>query len=712
MAATVRLVSVADRIPIGTIVYAYLASLAPSNAVSPVGDPSATAVVQDDGSLTFTGLDLGRFYVAWALTGGEWVRIAFSAQPPPDRAIGSGNLFVDFVTDYQADPNGEEPAATLLEQAVQEISDAGGGKLMLGDDARFNIDEPITWTDIHNVEIVGGLGTVLDMSSITDFDVHDQVLNFLGIEGDDELLTSQADPGETVLDVGDASAFTVGEWLLLTADTLFGGAGGHMVAGVPTAGPGIGVATYIGEQAEIVGKTATTITLSSPIVGGPYTLADQARCRPIRHCTNLALRQLTFEGPGLGEGAYGVMFRHVQTVRVEDLDFAGFEHRNIDFVTCVDVRASNIAMDGGYGTVDAVGYGLSVESGCEDVVLEGVHGENFIHAIHIDSGTPSVGINRRVQVVDSDFKHCRGEAIDSHIGAEDLQIGGCTFEACWGMVGLRGPSAVLQKLTGRDITDVGIRLRNQSDEPTSYIVQGVRIDRAAIGISAESDEDHAIGGGSTINTLIIDGLEANDCTGSGLLVVSTDTWRWRNGLISDVQINRCGPNAFDIEQVEGFTLVAITVDGAQAGSDAYYGIRLEDVRYSSLIGGRAFASSVGVGRGIGVTGGSYDVTIVDPQAQGWVAGLKISNDSTNVKVFGGKLVGNTDPYEESTGAGHEFHGVGGVSAVAIAKDYVEFVEKPEPAALAGAVRLWVRDAGGTTQLCAKMPDGSVVVLAP
>jgi Pectate lyase superfamily protein len=127
----VKLANVANTFPPGMMVAAYEAARFDAGQPSPVGSPLDSAMVAEDGSLTFSGLvQDGRTYVAAAIVEGEWRVIRFTSGAPAD--ITPGQVFDE------------------LGVHINEGPEAHGG-IVANDDPRLtDAREPLAHADTHS----------------------------------------------------------------------------------------------------------------------------------------------------------------------------------------------------------------------------------------------------------------------------------------------------------------------------------------------------------------------------------------------------------------------------------------------------------------------------------------------------------------------------------------------------------------------------------
>jgi hypothetical protein len=240
-----------------------------------------------------------------------------------------------------------------------------------------------------------------------------------------------------------------------------------------------------------VALAAGYVAFAGPCVGGPYNVSDGAAIVPTTFCDEPAVTGTgTILGAGSAGGAqgqWGIIFNTCRNLRVgAALRFLNLADTAIYLLDCIDVNTDGPIVRGGR-SVSSDFYGWLIAGG-QDVTIKGGHYRDVRHSVS-GGNTPVYGIARRVTVDGAHAVLTTATSFESHGGTDDWSYVNChSTDAVDNGLSLRCPSGRVENFICRRPADRGIWLRNQTTQPSRYVVTGFDIeDSAQNGIALRPD---------------------------------------------------------------------------------------------------------------------------------------------------------------------------------------------------------------------------------
>lgn len=270
------------------------------------------------------------------------------------------------------------------------------------------------------------------------------------------------------------------------------------------------------------------VCLVKPLDGPDYVAGgvDQAF---VASMTMVARPSLTLAGkitgPGPGNVAIGVCFQRCRDFAFLAADgyIQGFDSKAIEYS---DSKAGQVWSPIIYGGSSRTNnhYGHSFVYACNDITVFGGIVHEVRHAITTGGNTALSGVTRGLRVVGMKAVRTKASSFDTHAGCL-----GAAFEACHAYApresgfNIRGPRvAIIGGLVRRAGSYVAW-LRNQTNVPTSYAVDGLVGDGCARGVRYSNDLGYA--------TTLVDPIAAADTPPFTRAVVSVFGFKATNGNI-------------------------------------------------------------------------------------------------------------------------------------------------------------------------------------
>ncbi len=218
-------------------------------------------------------------------------------------------------------------------------------------------------------------------------------------------LTANANQGAYSFTVPNGALFTKGEWAYLSS----------------TDDWSTRVTMKYGELCKIRDVIGNTVYVYDSLMV-PYNTAAAATAEPVSMLRRVVLHNLVINGTAATLTQYGLWIELCDETTVSnyistDLARAHFTQR----------RVGNVLVLGGNGSRTGVAagnnYGIVMERGCYNVMIEGYVGNDMRHTVSIGG---SAGITRSVKVHNSYALGSMESGFDSHAGSNHYELVGCT----------------------------------------------------------------------------------------------------------------------------------------------------------------------------------------------------------------------------------------------------------------------------------------------
>lgn len=481
-----------------------------------------------------------------------------------------------------------------LQAAIDELRDAGGGKLHLPD-AVMRCDEPlIGYTNMH---IIGGPVTQLDFSHRADFmSTQDSGLFvFRGTATEPIPLAANAVKGTNKINVPDASIFAVGDLVEISMNDK----GSYD-------DPSIGVKS--GQLNRITGVyTSTNNLVLDTIIFDTLTVANSARVRLITPIENSAVISVGFKGKGrptvtTQPGDQGLKFFYGVNVQATNCRFDGVDARSVDMVCCYGWRIHGCNFKfAPLGTIEQVSYGACYSSSYHGVISNNiiVNARHGVISSHLSSANTHkyYGVSRFVLITGNTVTGNYGDlgttgwvrahaGIATHTDAEFITIIGNTVSGCRYGINPRTWNIYMSgnQLSGNKF---GLYLSESygsmtfdnnivTDCETGFSSPTTQLAIARNGIRITNNTFERCGFSNVTTTAVSKGLRISGnlfidsvaASSSGVLLVK-GPWQ---GLVRDNQFMNIKAIALRLEEVERIAVTDTVVEDQTGSGSAIYAV--------------------------------------------------------------------------------------------------------------------------------------------
>lgn len=561
--------------------------------------------------------------------------MSFSGATPQvsaQRAVRAALPFLD-VTDprFGARGDGATDDTAAIQAAITAANASGGGRVVVPRG---------TYKVTSGLTLSANIALDLDPRATLDFSTaasNTTLLAAAGAIGTAVPLTVNALEGATSLsvEVGAEAGFEAGDMVFVRSDAIYDTGRTN---------------TKLGEIAFIESVSSGAIALRAGLAGGPYTTADAAAVLKITPASNIALRGGKIVGVA-GSAHVGLRVQYGHDVRVE-----GTRFEDVDSIACYFLASTDVvvhAISVLRSKRSASGYGVDFDDGSQDCVVSDGYFRQCRHAVTNGTSNFGYGIVRRITYANCKAFDATGDAFDTHAPAEDITFTGCTVHDVTGFgFNIECSRASIVACIVRRASSHGILFNNYSDAPTEYLAVGNKIQRCVDGIRYSNGA--VAGRGATIASVVIDGNAVSGCTGVGIHLTSSDTWRIKNATVNGNAVDSAGSAtaAIYVNKSDGVVLSGNIVSTVPANN---IGIRLNDATKSVIAANSVLFASLGTGIGI------YLLTAIDGVVSGNAVtlggrGVFLDNNCTYCVIEANGVRGCTTPLTIGTGTGHVVSG--------------------------------------------------------
>lgn len=246
--------------------------------------------------------------------------------------------------------------------------------------------------------------------------------------------------------------------------------------------------TKHGEILLVDSVSGDTITVTTSVIGGPYTPTDGAYIRKITPVSNITIQGGTILGafsPALGQ--FGISVVRGSNIHIEGVTIRGVDRRHVGLADCLDAWVDGCTFE--WAIDNTMAYGVSFQdctqdSGCVRSVFINVR-----HSLSTNNNSVVDGLPRRIKFADNTVRQTShalagsqggGDAIDTHTAAEDIWIERNT------VLGSTGQGVNFEAPTGRIVGNVvegtlstGISVHNESIQPGRITVADNEVRRTS-----------------------------------------------------------------------------------------------------------------------------------------------------------------------------------------------------------------------------------------
>ena len=520
----------------------------------------------------------------------------------------------------------QEYGTTLNNATVQAAIDAantnGGGKVIFHK-GTYTLTGASGITLYSNIELEFHPEAVIDatgMNNSTD------LFTANGTETGSEALTANAAKGDTTLTVADESAFSAGDWVKIGSEDLW----------TPNSTPISGVDARIGEINMVLSTASGQITLRWPIQDS-YAIVDNAFVAKMN-----MLENIHFKGPGeiIGKGSgtvSGIVINRAVNCSVNGLRFQDFNESAIEYIGCVDCNVHNIHVTSP-NVSSGNHYGVLFRIGSQDCRLTNSYFRDVRHAITTGGSTTTSGIVRRIKVAHCHAVDTTAAAFDTHAACNDVDFVDCEAFNCSSGFQIRNPRAGINGCRVIGSTNWGVRLKNQSDRPTAWTVDGNQfIECGSEGIQVADPTDADLAGtaaGQTVDFIDITNNGVHAPGSSAIEVISLESWAMEGANVSGNTISSV-TSARSIH-LNNCQYCSVTVNNIRGNSSSTAGIELDGSDHNN-IEDNFVESATGPGgahRGVNLDNSDFNL-IANNKVLRHTTGVDLDASSDNNRIIGG-----------------------------------------------------------------------------
>lgn len=350
------------------------------------------------------------------------------------------------------------------------------------------------------------------------------------------------------------------------------------------------------ELGQIAAIDGSTITLRTPLSGGPYLMAEGARFHRYEPVRNIRISGGRIKGRGVGGNHIGVDLRWGVACTLDDVMVQDIDRVQISLTNCVDshVRACHLA-DAVHNTT---AYGVSFNNSSQDCSCLDSTFTDVRHSLSTNnsSAADEGGIPRRVMFRGNTVRgsttalggsQLGGDAIDTHTAAEDIWVlDNIVYRSAGQGINFEARSGRVERNTVRFTASNGINVHNESDLAGAITVRdNFAADCADKGINVRTGGRTTPGGVNTTGGyewIAVTGNTAVDCGNEGVFVGGAIGAApvMARGIVSANTVLRCGNVASPVGMaIYRMTDVTVTDNEISDTRDiaTYKGMRLTGV---------------------------------------------------------------------------------------------------------------------------------------
>lgn len=414
-------------------------------------------------------------------------------------------------------------------------------------------------------------GSTLDFSAISTASTA-TLLIFEGTYSTGVALTANANSNQSTVSCV-SSGFAVGDFVRIYSEKIFD--------------PGrtdtrIGELNFIETVPNGVSVTTTTPLQST------YNTSDTAKIEKVTPVINVVYKNGTFIGPSGNDELRGWRFRLginciAENMRSYDIDY--FHAQLTDCIHCT-VRGCYFQEANNASTA----YGLSFADASSDCLAYGNHFVDVRHSLSTNNNvSTSYGVTRRIRFELNSVRDSAkatggtgGDAIDTHAGAEDIDIINNTVHSSSGIgINVEARSAVVHGNRVKHTTSIGIYFHPYSDQVPNVSISNNRCEQIGDGSGLDVGVMVAVGTIAPSRVNIV-GNYVESATSEAVRVTGTSGSTLRYLTLVGNTLRSSGTTS--IVYVRDAQIASITGNTC-FGTAATTGLLLEDVSFASISGG-------------------------------------------------------------------------------------------------------------------------------
>lgn len=547
---------------------------------------------------------------------------------------------------------------TVDTAAIQEAMDDNPGAVIDG--------AGLTYVSTGTLTVANGVtlqNMTLDCSDLPDEGTAIEVTGTLGSAI--ELAANLAYATRSVT-LSNTSDYAAGDWLLIYSDTLWG-----------TTSAGV-----IGEIARIKTVDSTTqLTLETPAHNTYTTAANAAVQRLEEEVGAVRFKGVTMYGSGPGLRQKGIVCTHAVDVLVDDCDISLFDTALVEFYGCVDARVRNSELRESRRTGFA--YGVLVQRGCRDVLVEGCHFSWMRHAVTIGG---SAWVNRYIRVLGNHIDY-GVDGLDAHTNAQFFEFSNNTIScsnaadisaATDGII-VQGADFIISNNIVRYPAQTGIWWQNfvegHPTQPTGIITGNLIVSPGTQGIYVQNVGQDIKG--LTIANNVVQNVRG---TGTGGIYVFADDFDIRRVTVTGNVLTECQNHGIqlrastgaledatvsanqvevtnDTDAVDGIRVLTcsrVTISGntVEVANTARHGILTSEASELVIVGNSLKLPASATGHCINIGGTGESMVIQGNRGVNGATGLTLASTITQSIIGDNEFRDCTQHYDISSGSGN------------------------------------------------------------
>lgn len=528
------------------------------------------------------------------------------------------NALAFHVGDYGALPNADSRVA--IQAAITAASAAGGGVVVGTPGQPYRLTNGTGITVPSNI-ILRDL--YLDCSNWTN---NGAAITIAGSLGSNINLTANATEGTKTLTAADWTGVVAGDYVKVSATNVIGSSN-----------------QPVGEIARVASVAGTTLTLEHNL-RDDYTTANTAKAQKVTFVENVGLENVRVLGPATTTVVLqGVAATVVKNLQGRTLSFVRTHRSGMDLTDVIDSRVVSWHAEQNEG---AIGYGISINWACENIVIASGTSRKMRHMIAIGGGTGYSGNPRNILLYGLQANEATDAGFDCHECGENIIFDNCHVDGstAYGF-GLEGGDIQVRNCSSRNTGNAGLLWSPQTTKPAKLEVTGMKVRKAAQrGIKLTP-----VAGWLNWKRCKLD-ADFEDITD---MAIELDNAAGASR-INDIDIRFSGKGLLShgvlLKKVGRFKIQPVNVETTNA---SMYAVRIEDGIDGEIGGGLVTSQSLSSTRVVGMFTCS-NVIVHDIRGSADF-GIWQDNNCTNNTVHDCDMTGSNVPFTAGTGAGHRFH---------------------------------------------------------
>ena len=405
----------------------------------------------------------------------------------------------------------------------------------------------------------------------------DTLLSGSGTLSNTQALTVDATKGDTTLTVADSSGFQSHDWLLVDSSGVWDASSGN---------------TPLGEIIQVDSQSSGVITVRGGVMDS-YATADSAQVRKISPLQNITLRDITVIGNDTDDNSFsGFRVDYATNISVDRCTFRKMSGAAVVYISAWLSRVRDSFFQDAYDA--STGYGVSLSSAVQDVVVSGCSFEYVRHAVSNGSNVGYPGGGRRLLITGNSVVNSAtatggsgGDGIEIHAASEEITVTNNMLTGSTSSgINVTCPAAVITGNTVIDSAGNGIHYHNESDREGYVVIADNRIIRTR-GTSAIKATQGTLGTTAVLRDVRIDGNYIEDAADEGI-AISRSNADSESVIISGNTI-RDAVEPLDLDDCNSLVVSGNVVTGSTLAESVLVASRCDDV---SITGNHLVAGCV------------------------------------------------------------------------------------------------------------------------